>query len=348
MTISDPAEDLTVLIANLGGVDRLRACLRSLYETCGHVTSISVVIGFNFAGGDEAPDAIAAEFPHALLLRAPLKLGYCHAYNELLKRSTGRYSLLLDDDTVLPSGTIDHMVQFMDANPGIGISGCRTVNPDGSYQKTTARMYSLGTEAINAIRPAAFWRDGIGPNTSGWYPAGWLNGHFLLVRAQVIKDVGVLDEAFYTFQCEADWCLRIRRAGWQVAYVADAEIMHVGGDHSVATKVKSERNLLRSHINRYYFIRKHYGSASLHLFRPIMSVGAALRLLTYVSVGLAIPGRRPEAVPKIRAYWQIMLRGVARNPDRPPASLRSDHADAVTFQPYAPSYMAPALSAASR
>jgi GT2 family glycosyltransferase len=330
------AEDLTVLIANLGQLENLRSCLTSLFDTASGETSLRVIVGFNFQGESDIPRTLVGAFPQVEQLRAPGKLGYCRAYNQLMARSTGRYALLLDDDTVLRAGTIDGMVRFMDTHPEVGIAGCRTANPDGSYQKTTALMFSMGTEITNVLRPAAFGHDGIDESVTTWKSAGWLNGHFLMVRAQVIEEVGVLDEYFYTFQCEADWCLRIRRAGWKVAYVPDVEVMHIGGAHSVASKVKSLRNLIRSHINRYYFIRKHYGNAAVHGFRVIMSAGAMLRLLNYAAVWLVSPDRRPEAGPKVEAYWKIVLLGAAAHPEDLPDDLRRENADFDSFRPGIP------------
>ena len=329
-------EDLTVLIANLGQLENLRPCLGSIFDTASGKTSFRVIVGFNFEGGNDNPRALASEFPQVQQLRAPLKLGYCRAYNQLMARSTGRYVLLLDDDTVLGADTIDGMVRFMDEHPEVGIAGCRTVNPDGSYQKSTARMYSPETEIANVFRPAAFWNDGIDSTLGTWRAVDWLNGHFLMVRAQVIEQVGGLDERFYTFQCEADWCLRIRRAGWQVAYVPDVEVMHIRGAHSSLPGVKSFRNLIRSHINRYYFIRKHYGNGAMNWFRFIMSAGSMLRLLRYAAVWLVNPGRRPEAGPKVDAYWRIVLRGAAVHPEDLPDDLRRDHVDFAGFGPGIP------------
>ncbi len=321
------AEDLTILIGSFGHLEHLRPCLKSIFDTITGGTSFRVIVGFNFQGESDSPRAIACDFPQVEQLRASVKLGYCRAYNQLMARSTGRYALLLDDDTVLCAGAIDGMVRFMDAHPEVGIAGCRTANPDGSYQKTTALMYGMGTEIANVLRPAAFWCDGIDESVTTWKSVGWLNGHFLMVRAQVIEEVGVLDEYFYTFQCEADWCLRIRRAGWKVAYVPDVEVMHIGGAHSVESNVKSHRNLIRSHINRYYFIRKHYGNVAVHVFRLIMSAGAMLRLLKYAAVWLVSPDRRPEAGPKVEAYPKILLLGLAARPDELPDELRRESTD---------------------
>jgi N-acetylglucosaminyl-diphospho-decaprenol L-rhamnosyltransferase len=317
-------EDLTVLIANLGQLKHLRPCITSIFDTVGNEPSLRVIVGFNFPGDSDAPQAIAREFPRVQQLKAPVKLGYCRAYNQLMAQSTSRYALLLDDDTVLRAGTIDGMIRFMDAHLDVGIAGCRTVYPDGSYQKTTARMFTLGRELINTFRPEAFWNDGIDESVTAWKSADWLNGHFLMARAEVIQQVGGLDERFYTFQCEADWCLRIRRAGWQVAYVPDVEVMHIGGAHSSLRGVKSFNNLMRSNINRYYFVRKHFGNGSLQLFRLIMSLGITLRLLNYIFVWFSNPDRRAEAGTKIRAYWNVVLLGAAAHPEELTDDLRRD------------------------
>jgi GT2 family glycosyltransferase len=330
------AVDVTVLIGNLGRSDFLLPCLRSLFDTVGAEISFTVVVGFNFPGHSDGPRRLEEEFPAVEQLRAPRKLGYCRCYNQLIARSTGRYTLLLDDDTLLRPGALEGMVRFMDANPDVGMAGCRTVNPDGSYQKTTAVMFTLGTELVNIFRPGAFWRDGIDETVDTVKPAGWLNGHFLFLRTETIEQVGLMDEFFYTFQYEADWSLRMTRTGWKVVYVPDFEVMHVRGEHSSKPGVKSYNNLVRSHINRYYFVRKHYGSFALQGFRAVMSFGAMLRLLTYIGVWFVAPDRRPEAGLKIKAYWKIMLLGFSPRPDGLPEDLRRANDVFDQLQPVIP------------
>jgi GT2 family glycosyltransferase len=330
------AEDLTVLIANLGRLEHLLPCLHSLFATVGGNISFRVIVGFNFQGNNDSQRRLREEFPAVEQLRAPNKLGYCRAYNQLMSRSRSRYTLLLDDDTILHPGALEGMVRYMDDNPNVGIAGCRTINQDGSYQKTTARMFTLGTELINVFRPGAFWRDGIDESVATSQSVAWLNGHFLFVRTKVIEQVGALDEYFYTFQCEADWCLRIRRAGWKVAYVPDFQVMHVRGAHSSAPGVKSYSSLIRFHINRYYFMRKHYGNGSQRKFRVIMSAGSMLRMWTYMAIWLLSPERRPEAVPKVKAYWKTVLMGVSRRPDGLPDELRRENDVFEVFQPGMP------------
>ncbi len=327
------SEEVTVLIANLGRPENLRACLASVLGPARGNVSMRVIVGFNFEGKSDTPHAIAREFPDVEQFRAPVRLGYCRAYNQLMARGTGRYFLLIDDDTVLAPRSIEGMVRFMDEHPDVGIAGCRTTNPDGSFQKSTARMFTLGTEFLNVFRPAAFWNDGIDETVRSWRPTDWLNGHFQIVRATVFEQVGGHDEFYYTFQCEPDWCLRIAKAGWKVAYVPEVEVMHIGGAHSSVTMVKSRAAIIRSHVNRYYFMRKHYGAAAMHLLRVIMSTGALLRLFRYGALWLTSTGRRAEAGPKVEAYWRIVLRGGASHPDRLPDDLKQAYASHVSLGP---------------
>jgi len=328
--------DVSVLIANLGQTDNLRACVRSLFETTGERVSLRVIVGFNFPGESDAPRRFAQEFPQIETVRAHSRLGYCRAYNQLMERARdSRYLLLLDDDTLLRPGAIETVVRFMDERREVGVAGCRTLNPDGSYQKSTALMYSPATELLNAVRPAAFWADGVDETVSDWRPVGWLNGHFLMARAEAVEAVGLLDERYYTFQCEADWCLRMRRAGWTIAYVPQAEIMHIGGAHSIASKVKSYDNLMLSHVNRYYFFRKHYGPRARLLLRVALALGFLLRLSRYAAVWALDKGRRREAQPKLKAYFRLSLRNISAHPEELPEELRRATESSDCFAPHA-------------
>ena len=329
------AEDLTILIGSLGRLEQLRRCLESIFATTdGGEISLRVILGLQ--GGGDSPAALRREFPLVEQLRAPNKLGVCRAYNQLMSRCAGRYALLLDDDTILRPGAIETMVCFMDAHRDVGIAGCRTVNLDGSYQKSTGLMFTLGTELLNALRPEAFWCDGIDETVTAWKSAHWLNGAFLMVRAEVIAQVGGFDEYFHILVHEPDWCLRISRAGWKVAYVPDAEVVHIGNALSVVRPVKSYETLVRYHVNRYYFCRKHYGSAAVQALRPIMSLGALLRLWKYCAMWLLSPDRRAEAGPKVEAFWKVVLLGAAMRPDDLPEELRRENEGVGVFQPSVP------------
>ncbi len=308
--------DLAILIGNLGSDRYLADCLRSLKQEDAADFSWCLHLAFNGFEDTGFVARIAAEFPEARAFYRRSKLGYTGTYNRLLAEADARYMLLLDDDTLVPKGTLPAMVAFMDAHPEVGIAGCRTLNPDGSLQRTFGRMLTLHAELFNAVHLSTFWPDHLYRDLEHWREVDWLNGSFMLVRRETLQAVGHLDEYYYTFCCEPDWCLRIARAGWKVAFVPDVAITHVGGDHSINGVVKSDDALMRAHINHYYFFRKHYGLVAQILLRPILSIGASLRLIKFIPLLLFAPGRRAEAAPKVRAYVRIALLGLMPRPWR--------------------------------
>jgi GT2 family glycosyltransferase len=315
-------DDLAITVGNLGSEQYLERCLRTIYAEDAPGFTYSVLIAFNGFDAGSVMQHIAEAFPQAQVLYRRNKLGYTGTYNLLMRASAARYILLLDEDTVVPKGTLPAMVAFMDAHPEVGIAGARTLNPDGTLQKSYGVMFDLRSEFLNALYLSTFWPDRLYRNHTRWRTVDWLNGAFMLVRQKTVAEVGMLDNYFYTFSCEADWCLRIARAGWKVAFVPDVTITHVGGDHSINTAVKSYDSLVRSHINRYFFFRKHYGALEQGLLRPIMTLGACLRLLKFLGLYCLAPSRRPEAGPKIRAFARIALLGFARQPWRLTPELR--------------------------
>ena len=318
--------DLAVTIGNLGGERYLGDCLRSLRDEDAADFSYCVHLAFNGFEDTGFVGRVATEFPEMRWFYRRSKLGYTGTYNRLLGETDARYVLLLDDDTLVPKGTLPAMVAFMDAHPEVGIAGCRTLNPDGSLQRTFGRMLTLRSELLNALHLSSFWPDHLYRDLDGWREVDWLNGSFMLVRRTTLETVGGLDDYYYTFCCEPDWCLRIARAGWKVAFVPDVAIMHVGGDHSINTAVKSFDALMRAHINHYYFFRKHHGALAQLLLRPVLSIGAVLRLLKFLPLLLFAPDRRAEAGPKVRAYACIALLGLKLRPWRLTPALARQNA----------------------
>lgn len=317
-------QDLEVTIGNLGSDKYLASCLRSLYAEDAPGFTYSVAIAFNGFDRDNSTvmQDTAKAFPQARLLYRRNKLGYTGTYNLLMRTSTARYILLLDEDTIVPKGTLAAIVAFMDAHPDVGIAGSKTVNPDGSLQKSFAVMFDLRSEFLNALHLSTFWPDHLYKDLSEWRTVDWLNGSFMLVRKSTIEQVGLLDDYFYTFGCEADWCLRIARAGWKVAFVPEVVITHVGGEHSINSAVKSYDALMRSHINRYFFFRKHYSPLQQTLLRPVMTLGACLRLFKFLVLYALMASRRAEAAPKINAFARIAVLGLTRQPWRLTAKLQ--------------------------
>jgi GT2 family glycosyltransferase len=321
LPMSSPATfDLTVSIGTINNFDGLRKCLRSVFASGGKALSMQVVLVSN--GGDQAElDRVQAEFPAVEVLRKERPLGWTRTHNLVLKGVRSRYVLVLDDDTELSESLLPGMVCFMDANPTVGVAACRTLNPDGSFQQICGIHHSLGSELRYALKLSSFWPPSLCRDTDHWQEVDWLNGSFMFVRREAVDQAGLLDDYYYTYLAEPDWCFRMRALGWKVAYVPEYELVHVGGEHSINTRNKSYANLIRWHVNRFYFFHKHYRRADQLLLRPVMLLGALIRFVSFSLVYILRPARRDEAGSKIKAYLRVIGLSLAPSPHRLPKYL---------------------------
>lgn len=327
-TSSDSSEalDLVISIGSLGNHEVLAQCLRTVFDEDCAGFGYEVWVVFN--GHDERPlvEMLERDFPAVrLFVSRGGPLGYCRTQNVVLERARSRYVLILDDDTLVPKGTLSGMVRFMDEHPDAGMAGCETRNADGSYQRTFGLAPSLRTELATALGPEGYWPDWLYRDVSHVRDVEWLNGSFMLVRRQTVDDVGVLDEHYYTYVCEPDWAFRMRRAGWRVVYVPDFHIVHWGGEHSINNKLTATNhvNLVRYHVNRIYFFRKHYGIAARIAHRFLMLFGCLLRSGLYAIHIVTKPERRPACIAKLRAFVWVFRLAFSAQPDRLPAALEA-------------------------
>src|SRR5438477_7090247 len=159
--------ELTISIGTLDNFETLARCLESIYDDPTLDIEYEVWVVYNGSGGDTVPRAIRERFPRVRLLVRKGPLGYCATHNLALRESRSRYKLVLDDDTILAPGTLSRMISFMNGNPRVGMAGCKTLNPDGTFQKTYALLPRLATEWANAFKPDAFWDDRLYRNLSG-------------------------------------------------------------------------------------------------------------------------------------------------------------------------------------
>jgi len=314
--------DLTISIGSLGKIDLLRRCLRSVFEEDAPGFSFEVRIVYNGPGGDGVCESIPKEFPQVALswaARAPL--GYCGTHNVVLRDASGRYVLLLDDDTILPKGTLPAMVRFMDEHPRAGIAGCKTLNSDGSFQPTFGLRPNLKTEVRNIFKSTSYLPASLYREVDSVRHVEFLNGHFLLARSEAVRQVGVLDEYYYTHISEADWCYRLEKAGWQVLYVPVATIVHTGGEYSTVNSrsaMKKYEHIVRAHVNRFYFFHKHYSPWKLFALRPVMALSSAARVLFFSVIYLIHRDQRPIAATRVRAFRRIIGISFSRRPYRIP------------------------------
>jgi N-acetylglucosaminyl-diphospho-decaprenol L-rhamnosyltransferase len=259
------ARDLTISIVNHSNPEMLRDCLRSIYAgTKGIEFEIRVV---DNATGGGLVDEIRVEFPELVWLFNERRMGFSSNHNQVLASARSRYLCILNDDTIVYAGAMEALVRFMDENAAVGMVGPRTLNGDGSIQNSTFCDKTLFGELLNlCLLPGKLNGMKLGGIDSAQYkdvPANvdWLLGSCILVRESALTSIGLLDDVMSPVaNCEeVDWCLRARKAGWDVTFVPSAKITHLGGQSLKSESSGADRFRVEMHRAILAFFRKHRG-----------------------------------------------------------------------------------------
>lgn len=261
--------DLSVIVVSYNTKDLLRACLASVQNCAGNL-SMEVLVVDN-SSRDGSADMVAAEFPSARLLRNPDNRGFAAANNQALAVAAGRYLMLLNSDTVVRPGAFAAMMAFMDAHPQAGYCGPKLLNGDGSHQPSARRFPTplsgaFAMTGLSVRRPASRHSLDLhaAHGTDQPFRADWLCGACLMVRREAIARVGVLDECFFLYFEETDWCRRMAAAGWEGWYIPAAEVLHWGGrsvDQNRATAPFSGDHPVHWLRSRRRYMRRYHGVA---------------------------------------------------------------------------------------
>ena len=298
--------DLGIVIVSYNTCGLLRTCLHSIYASQGDFTFKVCVI--DNASPDGSAKMVAAEFPQARLVINSENVGYPSANNQGLeafgfaetpnpKLETPRFALLLNPDTELPPDALARMLGFMAEHPDAGVAGPKLVLPDGSLDLACRR--SLPTPEVCFYKLVGLSRLFPRSRRFGRYNLTYLDpdevarvgsvvGAFMLVRAEVIAQVGLMDGQFFMYGEDLDWAYRIHAAGWEIYYNPAVTVLHV--------KRAASRHSSRAQIEFYramdIFYRKHYAAQTpwwLHV--PIVSAISLRQRLEQVRQALA-PARR--------------------------------------------------------
>lgn len=277
----DGRPDVSVVIVNWNTHDLLRGCLASVATE----TRVShEVIVIDNASRDGSAAMVAAEFPTVVLIANTQNRGFAAANNQGLAVAKGRHVLLLNPDTVILDDAIGRMLAWLARHPGIGCAGCQVLEAPGVIQQTSFRDPTPLNLALveTGLHRLARWLPVFG---RPWY-RGWdrrsqrdvdvVSGMFMLVPRPVLEAVGPLDEAFFVYAEEADWCRRIRKAGWRCVFTPVARIIHLdgGGKSTVQIRPRMHVQMQKSHL---IYVRKHGGAAAHAAMRGLFALSALLR-----------------------------------------------------------------------
>lgn len=299
---------LSVIIVNWNARELLRRCLAHLHPAIDGLDAEVFVV--DNASQDGSAAMVDEEFPWALLIENQENLGFARANNQAIRLSTGEYILLLNSDTFVRPDTIAQMLSFMQAHPEAGMSGCKLFYADGSLQPSCSNFPTLLTELSGA-----FYLDRLFPRSRlfGKYLMTYWDyddvrevdaiiGAFMLIRRRAIDEVGLMDEGFFMYSEEVDWCYRFKQAGWKVYYVPHAEAIHLWGGSSRQLEVKMFVQMYRS---RVAFFRKHHGRFAAILVKSLLALASFIRLALGPVMCLAAKDQREMAKQKRRCYGSL-------------------------------------------
>lgn len=252
LTTPSSGIDLSVVIISWNTLQMTRECLESLFASLQKTPDLRAeVILVDNASSDGSDDMVAAEFPEVILIRNQDNRGFAAANNQGFDIAQGRQILLLNSDTISHGSVIGDSLRWLDQNPEAGAMGCRVLNTDGTVQRTCSMYPSL----INLMLLTSglwklSWPRFLGRyQISGWdrdseREVGVISGCYLLLRRQVLEEVGPLDDSFFFFGEETDWCKRIHDAGWKLVFTPVGEITHHGGGS--VKKLNHKRDIMLS------------------------------------------------------------------------------------------------------
>ncbi|MCS6881151.1 MAG: glycosyltransferase family 2 protein [Chloroflexaceae bacterium] len=313
----------------------LRDCLRSLRDC---TLPLRVVVVDN-ASRDGSAALVRSEFPEAELVALERNRGFaggvaaglaylagqpvnacaCDPENAIRSESISRfkiftpYALILNPDTVVHPGAIERLVAFLEAHPRVGMAGPRLLNPDGTLQPAAFRFPTLLMTAFDLFPPGEVlpgrlygsWWHGRYPQERGEepFPIDHPLGACMLVRAEVLATVGAMDEAYFMYSEEIEWCWRIRQAGWAIWQVPAARVTHIGG---AATAQARWSMLVALWQSRDRFAAMRGPAWRLAAHRAIVRAGMLRLTLRAWRAYLAGRIERDELRARLLAYGRIL------------------------------------------
>ena len=263
--------DVSIVVVNWNTRDILRQCLQAVLRTCGVTYEVWVV---DNGSADGSADMVCSEFPDINLISNQENAGFAKANNQVLRICRGRYALLLNSDAFMLPDALARLVAFMDQSHNTGAVGPCYANLDGSFQASYADFPTLTNEII---RCSGVSRLLLNKHFPSHEPADsqtnravdWIPGTCLLVRVSAMADVGLLDEGYFFYYEEVDWCYRMRQKGWSVWYLSEVVVRHGLGQSSRKVSAASLWHLYRGRV-RYF--AKHHGSFQASFLKAMLIV----------------------------------------------------------------------------
>ncbi len=273
--------ELSVIYVNWNASQLLRKSIAALQDA---------IIGFDYdvwvvdnASTDDSAAMLRSGFPQVHLIENKVNAGFARANNQAMQLAQGRYFLLINTDAFAAPLAVNQLHKLADEQPKAGIIGARLVNPDGTFQASYVDFPNLLQEFLIS--------SGLGRRLYGpWYPnhspkayetahkVDYVQGACLLVRRDAYQTVGGLDEGYFMYSEEVDWCYTMHRAGWEVWYQPAASITHIGGASSQSRAVQRETDL---YVSRVRYFRKNHSPFNAGILEAMLVSLAGVKYVVH-------------------------------------------------------------------
>jgi GT2 family glycosyltransferase len=306
---------LSIIIVNYNTKDLLDDCLSSILAN-GTSLDLEIFVVDN-ASIDGSTQMVKQKYLTVNLIENSENVGFARANNQAIAKAQGTYLFLLNSDASIRPGTIDAMVKFMDAYPMVGALGAKLLSQNLVPQISCRHFPTVFTTLSQFFGLSAMF-----PRSRLWgrYDMGYWDhrearkvdsvpGAALLVRKNTIQEVGPLDENYFLYFEDTDWCYRINQAGWEVFFLPEAEVIHRGG----ASAAKSNQGVFHDNTlskaffsSLFYYFRKFHGSLSVLLLKVLIPVSLIMRMLRWTFPLLFHRIDAKEYAYKMRSFWRMI------------------------------------------
>lgn len=282
---------VSVVIVNWNVRDLLQQTLTTLYKNTKGVAFETIVV--DNGSTDGSPELVQEKWKKVKLIKLRKNMGFAAANNKGFAKAKGKYILLLNSDTIVTKTTLTGMVRFLDTHPDAGCVGAKHLNTDKSLQRSVDNFPSLLNDFLSYTelhRLPIFLP--LLKNKYAWWSdhdvvreVDWVNGACMMVQKKIIREIGGLDEGFFIYAEELDWCYRMKEKGWKVYFTPKAEIIHLGGQ---AMNRAADKRIILKYKGQFRFYKKHYPVYKYIILRTFVTLIAVMRILALL-VMLVLP-----------------------------------------------------------
>lgn len=275
---------LSIVLLNYNTKELTINCLNSIFDNPPS-TEYKVVLVDN-ASADGSVDEVKKMFKNIKVIQNKKNLGFSAGNNIGLKSIDSDYYLLINSDTLVQKDSLDNMLKFMESHLEFGVISCKLLNPDRSFQPNAGQLPNpintflwvsnldiVSTNAYQA-RSKSYYKNG--------REVGWVSGAVMLIKDEVLKKAGYLDEGIFMYGEDVEFCMRVKKNGFRVGWTDTAEVIHIGGASSKSPRFRQWLGEFRGLL---YIYNKYYGNIISIMMRCVFYVFILFRALVFTLMG---------------------------------------------------------------